>query len=66
LIHQFLTPLVNDRDDEYGGSLENRMQLCLRIAKAVRAVVPFPKLVFFRVCCSDWKTAHQFWDLGQW
>src|SRR5690606_26565515 len=40
LLHQFLSPLSNQRDDQYGGSLENRMRLPLRIFDAVRAAVP--------------------------
>ena len=39
LLHQFLSPLSNHRDDDYGGSLENRMRLCLEVVAAVRAVV---------------------------
>ena len=39
LIHQFLSPYLNHRTDEYGGSLENRMRLCLEVLKAVRDAV---------------------------
>ncbi len=40
LLHEFLSPLVNTRTDEYGGSLENRMRLCLEVIDAVRRVWP--------------------------
>src|SRR4051812_787688 len=40
LLHEFLSPLCNERDDEYGGSLENRMRFPLRVAEAVRARWP--------------------------
>ncbi|MGY6498361.1 MAG: NADH:flavin oxidoreductase/NADH oxidase [Microcella sp.] len=47
LIHQFLSPLSNSRDDEYGGSLENRARFLLDIVRAVRAAVEVPVLVRF-------------------
>ncbi|MGZ3345799.1 MAG: oxidoreductase, partial [Caulobacteraceae bacterium] len=40
LLHEFLSPLANQRSDDYGGSLENRMRLPLRVAERVRAIVP--------------------------
>ena len=40
LIHQFLSPLSNQREDEYGGSLENRMRFALRVAQGVRSRMP--------------------------
>ena len=53
LMHQFLSPLANDRTDEYGGSLENRARLLLRVVAAVRAVVgELPVLV--RFSATDW------------
>lgn len=39
LLGQFLSPLVNDRDDDYGGSLENRLRLTLQVVEAIRATV---------------------------
>jgi 2,4-dienoyl-CoA reductase-like NADH-dependent reductase (Old Yellow Enzyme family) len=53
LIHQFLSPLSNLRTDAWGGSLENRMRLALRIAEEIRAVWPDDKPVFFRVSAVD-------------
>ena len=53
LIHQFLSPLTNLRDDEYGGDLEGRMRLCLEIVDAVRGVWPADRPVFMRVSAVD-------------
>jgi len=54
LLHEFLSPLANQRTDEYGGSLENRMRLPLEIATAVRAVWPSGKPLGARITGSDW------------
>lgn len=54
LIHSFLSPLSNHREDEYGGSLGNRMRLLLRVVEAVRRVWPAEKPLFVRVSASDW------------
>ncbi|KAJ3133822.1 hypothetical protein HK100_004035 [Physocladia obscura] len=54
LIHSFLSSLSNFRNDEYGGSLENRMRFPIEIAKAVRAIWPADKPLFFRLSVSDW------------
>jgi 2,4-dienoyl-CoA reductase-like NADH-dependent reductase (Old Yellow Enzyme family) len=63
LIHQFLSPLVNARTDEYGGSLENRMRLALRIVRAVREAVPKSIAVGIRVSSTDWVDGG--WDVQQ-
>jgi 2,4-dienoyl-CoA reductase-like NADH-dependent reductase (Old Yellow Enzyme family) len=54
LLHQFLSPVSNARQDAYGGSLENRMRLPLRVAKAVRDAFPPEKPVFVRITATDW------------
>ena len=54
LLHQFLSPLSNKRDDAWGGSLENRMRLPLEVFKAMRAVWPDEKPLGIRVCAVDW------------
>lgn len=54
LLHEFLSPLSNRRDDEYGGSRENRMRLPLRVAEAVRDEWPGGLPVFVRVSATDW------------
>jgi len=53
LIHQFLSPLSNLRTDAWGGDLEGRMRLALRIAEEIREVWPSDKPVFFRVSAVD-------------
>jgi 2,4-dienoyl-CoA reductase-like NADH-dependent reductase (Old Yellow Enzyme family) len=63
LLHQFLSPLSNHRTDDYGGSLENRMRLALRVFDAVRAAFPSHKAVGMRVSASDWVEGG--WDLEQ-
>jgi 2,4-dienoyl-CoA reductase-like NADH-dependent reductase (Old Yellow Enzyme family) len=54
LLHQFLSPLSNHRLDNYGGSLENRMRLPLRVAQTVRDTFPQHKPVFVRITATDW------------
>ncbi|MET9822542.1 MULTISPECIES: oxidoreductase [unclassified Streptomyces] len=54
LLHEFLSPLTNHRADEYGGSLENRTRLPLRVARAVREAFPDGKPVLFRITATDW------------
>lgn len=53
LIHQFLSPMANQRTDAYGGDLDGRMRLCLEIVEAVRAVWPQALPVFLRVSAVD-------------
>ena len=67
LLHQFLSPLSNTRDDEWGGSLENRARLLLDIVRAVRAVVDVPILVRFSATDwvdGDWLESHGLADSG--
>ena len=63
LLHQFLSPLSNHRDDAYGGSLENRMRFPLEVFDAVRAAFPAEKAVTMRVSGTDW--ADGGWDIDQ-
>jgi 2,4-dienoyl-CoA reductase-like NADH-dependent reductase (Old Yellow Enzyme family) len=63
LLHEFLSPLSNQRTDEYGGSLENRMRFPLRVARAVREVWPEHLPVFVRISATDWVEGG--WDLAQ-
>jgi 2,4-dienoyl-CoA reductase-like NADH-dependent reductase (Old Yellow Enzyme family) len=53
LLHQFLSPLSNRRDDEYGGSLENRARLLMRVVDAVRAEVGEEVPLFVRISATD-------------
>ncbi|MDQ1083322.1 MULTISPECIES: tRNA-dihydrouridine synthase [Microbacterium] len=61
LLHQFLSPLTNHRDDEYGGSLENRVRLLSRVVAAVRAAAP-DAAVFVRFSATD--AADGGWDVA--
>src|SRR6202012_3851037 len=63
LLHQFLSPLSNQRSDEYGGSLENRMRFPLEVFEAVRAAWPADKPLGVRVSATDWVEGG--WDLEQ-
>jgi 2,4-dienoyl-CoA reductase-like NADH-dependent reductase (Old Yellow Enzyme family) len=68
LLNEFLSPLTNHRDDEYGGSLENRCRLPLKIAKAVRDLWPQQWPVFVRISATDWVpeiNGIPGWDLVQ-
>eukprot|EP01034_Spumella_vulgaris_P001218 gene1218-1612_t len=63
LLHQFLSPLSNQRTDEYGGSLENRMRFPLAVYEAVKAALPAHIPVIMRVSATDWVEGG--WDLEQ-
>jgi len=63
LLHQFLSPIANRRDDEYGGSLENRMRYPLEVFDAVRAAFPADKPVGVKASATDWVEGG--WDLEQ-
>jgi 2,4-dienoyl-CoA reductase-like NADH-dependent reductase (Old Yellow Enzyme family) len=63
LLHEFLSPLANRRDDEYGGSLENRMRFPLEVFDAVRQAFPAEKPVWVRVSASDW--AENGWTVDE-
>ncbi len=54
LLHEFLSPLSNHRSDEYGGSLQNRARMLLRVVDAVRGLVPDSFPVIVRLSCTDW------------
>lgn len=54
LLHEFLSPLANRRTDEYGGSLENRLRLVLRVAEQLRRLMPANLPLFIRISATDW------------
>ncbi|KAG6830247.1 hypothetical protein H0H87_008774 [Tephrocybe sp. NHM501043] len=54
LLHSFVSPVSNQRTDEYGGSFENRIRLTLEIVDAVRAVIPADMPLFLRISATDW------------
>src|SRR6266849_55986 len=63
LFHEFLSPLSNRREDEYGGSLANRMRFPLEVFAAMRAAWPGHKPLGVRVSCTDW--VEGAWDIEQ-
>jgi 2,4-dienoyl-CoA reductase-like NADH-dependent reductase (Old Yellow Enzyme family) len=63
LAHEFFSPLSNFRNDEYGGSFENRTRIGREIVSAVRKVWPDNLPLFIRISATDWKEGG--WDLNQ-
>ena len=63
LLHEFLSPISNKRTDEYGGSLENRMRLPLRIFNAMREAIPKTLPIGVRISACDW--IDQGWTLEE-
>lgn len=63
LLHEFLSPLSNRRQDQYGGSLENRMRLLLRVTQGVRSMMPDEAPLFVRISATDWVEGG--WDIEQ-
>jgi NADPH2 dehydrogenase len=64
LLHQFLSPLANQREDEYGGSLENRLRYPLEVFSAMRKAWPSHKPMGVRLSASDWDMASS-WDIQE-
>ena len=65
LLHQFLSPIANQRTDDYGGSLENRMRFPLAVFQAVRAVLPEDMPLGVRVSATDWVDDQPSWTPDQ-
>jgi 2,4-dienoyl-CoA reductase-like NADH-dependent reductase (Old Yellow Enzyme family) len=63
LIHQFLSPLSNQRNDNYGGSFENRIRLILEITKAIKTEWPQNLPLFVRISATDW--AEGGWNVEE-
>jgi 2,4-dienoyl-CoA reductase-like NADH-dependent reductase (Old Yellow Enzyme family) len=63
LLHEFLSPLCNQRDDDWGGSLANRARLLRSVVGAVRDAWPRPRPLFVRVSATDWTPGG--WDIGE-
>ena len=61
LLHQFLSPIANQRTDAYGGSLQNRMRFPLEVFDAVREAFPAAKPVWMRLSATDWVEGG--WDI---
>ncbi len=65
LLHEFLSPVTNHRDDEYGGDFDGRTRLVREVTAAVREVWPPEKPVFVRISATDWLPDRDAWDLDQ-
>jgi 2,4-dienoyl-CoA reductase-like NADH-dependent reductase (Old Yellow Enzyme family) len=63
LIHEFLSPLSNRRNDEYGGSFENRTRLARQTVSAIRKIMPDRMPLFIRISATDWREGG--WDVEQ-
>jgi 2,4-dienoyl-CoA reductase-like NADH-dependent reductase (Old Yellow Enzyme family) len=63
LLHEFLSPLSNEREDEYGGDFDGRARLPLRVVEEARRVWPEHLPLFVRISATDW--ADGGWDLEQ-
>src|ERR1700722_18823090 len=63
LFHEFLSPLSNERTDEYGGSFENRIRFLRRVVASVRASIPEAVPLLVRISATDW--APGGWELEQ-
>jgi 2,4-dienoyl-CoA reductase-like NADH-dependent reductase (Old Yellow Enzyme family) len=63
LLHEFMSPLSNQRTDAYGGSFDNRVRLCLEVVAAVREVWPERLPLFVRISATDWVEGG--WDVEQ-
>jgi 2,4-dienoyl-CoA reductase-like NADH-dependent reductase (Old Yellow Enzyme family) len=63
LLHQFLSPVANRREDDYGGSLQNRMRFPLEVYDAVRQAFPAERPVWVRLSATDWVPGG--WDIAE-
>ena len=63
LLHEFLSPLSNQRTDEYGGSFENRTRVVIQVAEEIRTLWPERLPLFCRISATDWTEGG--WDLPQ-
>ncbi|BFM36158.1 NADH:flavin oxidoreductase/NADH oxidase [Acinetobacter towneri] len=63
LLHQFMSPLSNHRQDEYGGSLENRIRLTLEVFQAIQNAVPKGYPIGVRISATDWMDDADGWNV---
>jgi 2,4-dienoyl-CoA reductase-like NADH-dependent reductase (Old Yellow Enzyme family) len=63
LLHEFLSPLSNQRTDQYGGGFENRIRMVVEVVDAIRAALPAELPFFVRISATDW--AEGGWDIEQ-
>lgn len=65
LIHEFLSPVTNHRDDDYGGDFEGRTRFAREVTAAVREVWPDNKPVFVRISATDWLDDRPSWTVAE-
>ncbi len=63
LLHEFCSPVTNDREDRYGGDFENRTRLLREVATAIREAVPDGVALFVRVSATDWLPDRESWTV---
>ena len=63
LLHQFMSPLSNQRTDQYGGSFENRIRLTLEVCQAIQQAVPEGYPVGIRISATDWMDEQHGWSV---
>ncbi|WP_049970712.1 NADH:flavin oxidoreductase/NADH oxidase [Haladaptatus cibarius] len=63
LLHEFLSPAANHREDEYGGSFENRTRIVREVTETVREIWPDDKPVFVRISATDWLPNQDSWTI---
>jgi 2,4-dienoyl-CoA reductase-like NADH-dependent reductase (Old Yellow Enzyme family) len=63
LLHEFLSPLTNTREDAYGGTFENRIRLTVEVTRAIRGAWPDEAPLFVRLSCTDWVQGG--WDIDE-
>ncbi|WPC32555.1 NADH:flavin oxidoreductase/NADH oxidase [Acinetobacter towneri] len=63
LLHQFMSPLSNQRQDEYGGSLEHRIRLTLEVFQAIKNAVPQGYPIGVRISATDWMDDAEGWNV---
>lgn len=66
LVSSFLSPAVNNRTDQYGGSFENRTRLALEIVDATREIIPADMPLFVRISATDWLDTNPAWNGPSW
>lgn len=64
LVSSFLSPAVNKRTDQYGGSFENRVRLALELVEATRMIIPKGMPLFVRISATDWLDTNPEWRGG--
>ena len=63
LLHQFMSPLSNQRNDQYGGCFDNRIRLSLEVLQAIRAELPEDYPIGIRISATDWMDEQGGWNL---